>query len=107
LVDGVRIWENLTATGSAREPVERWANAFLVRLGDRTILFNEKGDLIIAQLSPTGYQEISRTHLLDPTGVAPGGGVNRKIVWSHPAFARKCVFARNDKELVCVSMAVK
>ncbi len=107
LVDGVRIWENLTATGSAREPVERWANAFLVRQGDRTILFNEKGDLIIAQLSPTGYKEISRTHLLDPTGVAPGGGVNRKIVWSHPAFARKCVFARNDKELVCVSMAVK
>ena len=103
--DGVRVWENLTATGSAREPVERWANAFLIRQDKRTILFNEKGDLIIAQLSPTAYQEISRAHLLNPTGIAPGGGASRKIVWSHPAFARKCVFARNDKELVCVSMA--
>lgn len=105
LTDGGRVWENLTATGSASEPVERWANAFLVRQGKRTFLFNEKGDLIIAQLSPSGYQETSRAHLVDPTGIAPGGGGGRKIVWSHPAFARKCVFARNDKELVCVSLA--
>jgi hypothetical protein len=27
------------------------------------------------------------------------------VVWSHPAFAGRCVFARNDKELVCVSLA--
>jgi hypothetical protein len=28
------------------------------------------------------------------------------VVWSHPAFANRCVYARNDKELVCVSLAV-
>jgi hypothetical protein len=27
------------------------------------------------------------------------------VVWSHPAFANRCVFARNDKEMVCVSLA--
>jgi hypothetical protein len=27
------------------------------------------------------------------------------VVWSHPAFAGKCVFVRNDKEIICVSMA--
>jgi hypothetical protein len=27
------------------------------------------------------------------------------VVWSHPAFADRCVFARNDAELVCVSLA--
>jgi outer membrane protein assembly factor BamB len=27
------------------------------------------------------------------------------VVWSHPAFAGKCAFARNDRELVCVSLA--
>jgi WD40 repeat protein len=25
--------------------------------------------------------------------------------WAHPAFANKCVFARNDRELVCASLA--
>ena len=33
---------------------ERWANAFLIPNGDRYFLFNEKGDLIIARLSPRG-----------------------------------------------------
>lgn len=103
--DGARVWENLKATGNANEPVERWANGFLVRHEENTIIFNEKGDLIIARLSPTGYQEVSRAHIIDPTGVAPAGGSTRKIVWSHPAFANRCVFVRNDKEVVCVSMA--
>jgi outer membrane protein assembly factor BamB len=74
---------------------------FVVKNGDRFFLFAETGDLIIAKLTPKGYEEISRTKLLDPTGAAFG----RKVVWSHPAFADKCVFARNDKELVCVSLA--
>jgi len=29
------------------------------------------------------------------------------VWWSHPAFANRCVFARNDKELVCVSLAAE
>ena len=29
----------------------------------------------------------------------------RPIVWSHPAFANRRVYARNDKEIVCVSLA--
>ena len=29
----------------------------------------------------------------------------RMVVWSHPAFAEKCVFVRNDKEVVCYSLA--
>jgi hypothetical protein len=27
------------------------------------------------------------------------------VVWSHPAFANRCVFARNNQEIVCVSLA--
>ena len=29
----------------------------------------------------------------------------RAVVWSHPAFANRCVYARNDKEIACVSLA--
>jgi outer membrane protein assembly factor BamB len=97
---GQRLWETFAATSADAGPT-RWANAFIVANQDRYFLFSEKGDLIIAKLSPTGYQEISRTHLLDPTNTDPG----RAVVWSLPAFADRCVFARNDKELVCASLA--
>jgi hypothetical protein len=109
---GERLWETMQATRgkftpekvkASEEPAEseRWSNAFIVKNGDRYFLFNEQGDLIIAKLSPGGYEEISRAHLLDPTNRDPG----RPVVWVHPAFADKCVFVRNDKEMVCYSLA--
>ena len=105
LSDGKRLWQDLTATGANKKPL-RWANAFLVEQGDRFFLFNEKGDLIIARLSPDGYKEIDRAHLLDPTSQLGGGfGTPRKVLWSHPAFADRCIFARNDREIVCFSLA--
>jgi outer membrane protein assembly factor BamB len=98
---GERVWETLKATGAAEQPEERWANAFLVAQGDRYFLFNEKGDLIIARLGPQGYEEISRAHILEPLNRMPG----RPVVWSHPAFANQSVYARNDREIVCISLA--
>jgi outer membrane protein assembly factor BamB len=97
---GERLWETLQAT-TADGKETRWANAFLVKNADRFFLFNEKGDLIIARLTPAGYQEISRAHLLDATNHDPG----RDVVWSHPAFANRRVYARNDKEIVCADLA--
>jgi outer membrane protein assembly factor BamB len=76
---------------------------FVTRNGNRFFIFGENGDLVIARLSPESYEEISRTKLLDPVGV----GLGRSVVWSHPAYADKCVFARNDQEIVCVSLAAK
>ncbi len=96
---GERVWETFAAT-TGDKPV-RWANAFLVKNGTRFFLFNETGDLIIAKLSPKGYEEISRAHLLEPTNNDP----RRMVVWSHPAFANRSVYVRNDKEMVCVSLA--
>ena len=94
------LWATHQATGG--ESV-RWANAFLVAQGDRFVLFNEQGDLILAKLSPKGYEEISRANILTPTNKM--AGKNRLVIWSHPAFANQCVFARNDREIVCVSLA--
>jgi outer membrane protein assembly factor BamB len=75
--------------------------AFLVKNGDRFFLFAETGDLVIAKLSPDRCEEVSRARLLEPTSAAFG----RKVVWTHPAFADKCAFLRNDKEIICVSLA--
>jgi outer membrane protein assembly factor BamB len=105
LTTGKRLWESFKPVFGKDEPAGFKATcgtAFVVKNADRFFLFTETGDLAIAKLSPKGYEEIGRAHLLDPTGVALGG---RKVVWSHPAFADKCVFARNDKELVCASLA--
>lgn len=101
LQTGERVWETLAATTDGK-PV-RWANAFIIKNAGRFFLANEKGDLIIAELSPKGYREISRTHLIDPTNPDP----RRLVVWSHPAFANKCVFARNDREILCASLAAE
>lgn len=94
---GQQMWQNSTPVGNERADC---GNVFLVPLSDRYVLFSDQGDLIFADLSPKGYKEIDRAHILDPVQEARG----RQIVWSHPAFARGCVFARNDKEMVCVSL---
>jgi outer membrane protein assembly factor BamB len=98
---GERLWETFKATTSG-EPV-RWGNAFIVKNGSRFFLFNEKGDLIIATLSPQGYQEVSRAHIIAPVNKDPG----RPVVWCHPAFANRRVYVRNDRELVCADLATK
>jgi len=77
------------------------ATAFIIKNGDRYFLFAETGHLIIAKLTPKGYEEVSRAKILEPTNAA----FNRKVLWSHPAFANQCVYARNDKEIICVSLA--
>jgi outer membrane protein assembly factor BamB len=65
------------------------------------LLFTDRGDLILSRLTANSYQEISRFHLLEPTSeFGP-----RKMAWVPPAYANRCVFARNDKELVCASLA--
>ena len=93
---GKRLWETLAATGEAR-----WSTAFLIRHEKRFLLCNEHGDLISARLSARGYEESSRVHLIDPTTKIG----DRLVVWSHPAFAHRCIFARNDRELICVDLA--
>ncbi len=102
LQSGKRLWVDLKATSeqgkTPDKPTERWANAFIIPLEDRYLLFNEKGDLIVAKLEPAGYKELSRHKILEPTGQSMQGA--RKVVWSHPAFAGRSIFMRNDKEIV-------
>jgi len=99
--DGRRIWEDpLPATGSkARD----WANVFTVRNGDRFFMTNDIGDLIIAKMDPEGYEEISRARILDASKQLD----MRNVIWSHPAYANRSLYARNDYEIVCVSLEAK
>ena len=96
---GNRIWSSDKATRRAR-----WSTIHFVLNGDKVWMFNEMGELIISRLSRSGFDEISRARLIDPTLVQlrQRGGV----CWSHPAYAYKHVFARNDEELVCANLSL-
>lgn len=93
---GRRVWETIEPTGMGR-----WWNAFIVRHEERCFIANEQGELITAHLSPSGYRETSRAFLIEPTGRAQ----RRRIVWSHPAFADRSIFARNDREIIRVDLS--
>ncbi|MEZ6090039.1 MAG: PQQ-binding-like beta-propeller repeat protein [Pirellulaceae bacterium] len=95
---GRRVWEDLTIV-----PKLRWGMGHMVRQGDRTWIFNDQGELMIAKLSPEGIDVLSRGQLIETTTVQ----LNRRngVCWSHPAFAEKSIFARNDNRLVRASLA--
>jgi outer membrane protein assembly factor BamB len=99
---GERIWESRAAT------VERvrWASGQLVQHGNRVFITNDRGELILAHLTPAGYEEISRTPLIKPTS-DPRGRFRKlgAVYWSHPAYANKHVYARSDEELIAVTLA--
>jgi outer membrane protein assembly factor BamB len=100
LITGDRVWESLDAV-----PKARWSNIHMVRHEDKIWMFNERGELIICKLSSEGFHEISRTKIIEPTEgqLSQRGGV----CWSHPAYANKCVYVRNDRELLCIDLSVK
>ncbi|UCG57361.1 MAG: PQQ-binding-like beta-propeller repeat protein [Phycisphaerales bacterium] len=95
---GDRIWLSLEAV-----PKARWSNIHMVRHEDKIWMFNERGELIISKLSAAGFHEISRAKLLAPTlgQLGQRGGV----CWSHPAFANRHIYARNDEELLCADLS--
>ncbi|MBI3207322.1 MAG: pyrrolo-quinoline quinone, partial [Candidatus Solibacter usitatus] len=82
----------------------RWSTAFLVRHKDRYFINNDKGELILAKLSPRGYEELSRTQLIKPTGKSGNRREREFINWSQPAYANGHIFARNDEELISASL---
>ncbi len=94
---GQRLWSTKAVLGSTPGS----GTFFMVRAKPHWVLFNEVGELILADIDRAGYREAGRAKLLEPT--SPGMG--RSVVWSHPAFAEQAVFVRNDTELVCVSLA--
>ncbi|MBM63835.1 MAG: pyrrolo-quinoline quinone [Acidobacteria bacterium] len=98
---GQRVWETEALIGESTN----WATAFFVKNGDRYFVNTDSGDLVIATFSPEGYREISRTRFIEPTHPyvrrrQSGTAVN----WSHPAYANGHIVARNDEELVRLSL---
>ena len=99
LPSGDRLWE--TSEPLSKRPIGN-GTAFLIRPKgqDRFLLFTEFGDLVLATITREGYEELSRAHVMEPTGVVFG----RRVVWSAPAHQGSRIYIRNDKEIVCFEL---
>lgn len=95
---GKQVWATTNVT-----ELKFGASIQLTPNGDATFLFTDEGNLILARLVPEGFCEVSRTHLLKPTSDLG----TRKFTWVPPAFADRCIFARNDEELICASLKAR
>jgi outer membrane protein assembly factor BamB len=82
-----------------------YGTAFFVRNGSRYFINNDRGELVIARLTPDGFQEISRAKLIEPTNPYVRRRQLPNVLWSHAAYANRHVIVRNDKEIIRVSLA--
>lgn len=100
---GERLWDTFAATKPDEKRFIKHGTAFLTRIGttNRYLVMSETGDLIVAELTRKGYTEHGRFHVVDPTNESFG----RPVVWSHPAYAHRTAYIRNDKEIVAVDLA--
>lgn len=98
---GKRVWESMALV----QERARWATAFFVKNGDRYFINTDRGELVIAKLSPAGFHELSRTRLIEPTHPYARRRELGAVHWSHPAYANKHVFVRNDREIIKASLA--
>ena len=94
---GRRVWETDQVT---REKKASSATMHMTVNGSSVFIYNELGELILAKLSPQGYNEVSRATLVEPTYQFGG----RKLTWAAPSFANGHVYARSEKEVVCASL---
>lgn len=96
---GKQLWEEKSPANAGR--ASYFATAFITPNQDRYFIFNDQGELVVANFDRENYKELSRTKILEPSTFVRG----RNIVWSHPAYANRCLFVRNSKELVCVDLS--
>ena len=95
---GRELWQTNTVTD-----LRQGACVHLTPNGSSLFLFTDQGDLVRAELTPAGYRELGRTHLIEPTSPL----FEKKFAWSAPAFANRNIYVRNDRELRCYSFAGK
>ncbi len=96
MADGELVWQvdDAQADGAL-------GTAHFTPVGDRVLMFNQRGQLLLGRLTPKGFVSTSRTLLLEPTA---GHRAGDPVAWSHPAYANGHVVARNDRVLVRASL---
>jgi hypothetical protein len=100
LATGDRVWESLELFNGQAGFL---AHAFIIEQGGRYWFWNDHGELLLGTLSLEGLRLISRARLLETTEKTRG----RDVLWCHPAFAHRCAYVHNGRELICVDLVAK
>jgi outer membrane protein assembly factor BamB len=95
---GKRLW---STPAPVSERKQGSGTAFINKAGDRYFFFNELGEVVIGTMDTSGYKEIDRAKVIEPTNNA----FMRDVVWCAPAYANKHMYVRNDSEIICVDLA--
>ena len=101
LATGKQLWK----TDAVLKEHAMYGTAFFVKQGNRYFINNDRGELIIATLSPAGFNEISRVKLVEPTHPYVRRRQLSNVLWSHAAYANRHIVVRNDNEIVRFSLA--
>jgi hypothetical protein len=79
-------------TGRVRWSEERFMAGSVLLAGDRLLILRENGELVVAAASPEAFKPVARARILPAT------------VRAFPALAGGMLFARNEKDLVCIDL---
>jgi len=78
-------------TGEKRWETDRVGHATVLEADGKLILFNDRGELILARASPEEYRELGRVPIL--TG---------EICWTQPTLYRGRLYVRNQSQAACL-----
>ena len=100
--DGKQLWRTFEPNATGGDPLRPARDGVCDSVGgtDRYVLMSETGDLLMARMTRAGYEPLGRFHVLRPTQSSQG----REVVWSHPAYANRTAYLRNDEEIVAVDL---
>ena len=78
-------------TGKVRWSETKIGQANVIVVGDKLLLLNDAGELILARASDESYQELARTRVFDG-----------EVSWTLPAFSNGRLFVRSQSQAVCL-----
>ena len=94
LTTGKRLWNDAdshTVTPADRNPQATMIWARDGKRNDRALILNANGELLSITLGKDGFKIHSRAQVTGKT-------------WAHPAYANGHIFARSDREIVCLKL---
>ena len=80
-------------TGRIAWNEDRFGGGTVILAGDDLLILRERGELILAEATPTSFRPLARAQIL--------GGVVR----AYPALADGTLYARNQRELVAIELS--
>ena len=78
-------------TGKVRWSDSHVGQANVIVVGDKLLMFNDAGELMLARVSGESYQELARTKVFDG-----------EVSWTLPAFSNGRLFVRSQRQAVCL-----